>query len=300
MTEQERQRYNELLSIWDNEEQRPKRLISRAEKEEFQKLKQKAREEQEQKKKGRTMQIITITNRKGGTAKTETARAIGGGLSLKGYKVLFVDLDAQRNLSTSTGADTSKSNAYNLILGECKAADAIQETEQGHIIAASTMLYSADRDIKSVYVFRDMLKGLKYDFIIIDTPPNYNKLTIAAMAAANGLIIPTQADIYSLTALKEMKEEVDNAREHNKGLKVYGVCITRYANNRVSKDMATALKTIAEMCGTKLYNTFIRENVAIKESTAMCKSIYQYAPRSNGAKDYLSLTEEVLKDLQKK
>ena len=64
--------------------------------------------------------------------------------------------------------------------------------------------------------------------------------------------------------------------------------------------MAAALKTVAEMCDTKLYNTFIRENVAIKESAAMGKSIYQYAPRSNGAKDYMALTEEVLKDLQAK
>lgn len=246
------------------------------------------------------MKIITITNRKGGTAKSETARALGNGLTLKGYKVLFIDLDAQKNLSIVTGAGTSKPTIYNLLLGECKTKDAIQTTPQGDIIAAATLLYSADRTIKSVYALKEIVKGLAYDYIIIDTPPNYSKLTITAMCVSDGLIIPTQADIYSLTALKEMKEEVENAREHNKALKVYGVCITRYANNRICRDMAAALKTVAEMCDTKLYNTFIRENVAIKESAAMGKSIYQYAPRSNGAKDYMALTEEVLKDLQAK
>lgn len=239
------------------------------------------------------MQIITITNRKGGTAKSETARALASGLYLKGYKVLMIDLDAQRNLSIATGADAAKPTIYEVLQGECGTADAIQETTQGDIIAASPMLYSMD--LKSVYALKKILDKLQYDFIIIDTAPSFNKLTISATVTADGLIIPTQADIYSLTALKELSEELKSLRQYNKDIKVYGVCITRYANNRVSKDFTAALKTVCELIGTKLYTTPIRENVAIKESAAEHKSIYQYAPKSNGAKDYTELVNEFLR-----
>ena len=238
--------------------------------------------------------IITITNRKGGTAKSETARAIAGGLLLKGYKVLMVDLDAQRNLSLATGADASKPTIYNIINGDCGAAEGIQHTAQGDIITASPLLYGLD--FESVYVLKKLLGGLEYDYIIIDTAPAFNKLTVAATVAADGLIIPTQADIYALTALRELNEEIKSLREYNENLKICGVCITRYANNRVSKDMQTALKTVCELIGTKLYKTPIRENVAIKESATECRSIYQYAPRSNGAKDYTELVNEFLAD----
>ena len=247
------------------------------------------------------MKTITITNRKGGTAKTETARAIAGGLSLKGYKVLLIDLDAQRNLTLTMGASTEGRSIYNILLGECKAAEAIQETPQGDIIAASGLLYTIDKQIITPFILKEKLKGLKgYDYIIIDTAPSFNALTVAAMAAADGLIIPTQADLYSLSALKQIREETEGLKEYNKALKIYGICITRYANNRISRDMKASLETIAELIGTKVYKTVIRECVAIKESAATGKNIFQYAPKSNAAKDYGELVAEIIEDTEGK
>lgn len=243
------------------------------------------------------MKIITITNRKGGTAKTETARALAGGLLLEGYKVLLIDLDAQRNLSIAMGASAESKNIYNVLMGECGLAGAIQETPQGDIIGASERLYTVSKDTLTPYVLKKMLKNLKgYDYTIIDTAPSFTPLTVAAMVAADGLIIPTQADLYSLSALKQLKDELESLKEYN-AIKVYGVCITRYANNRISRDMRASLETIAQLIGTKVYKTPIRECVAIKESTATEKNIYQYAPKSNGAKDYTEFVNEFLEDV---
>ncbi|MBR5355870.1 MAG: ParA family protein [Lachnospiraceae bacterium] len=245
------------------------------------------------------MKVITITNRKGGTAKSETTKAIAGGLYLKGYKVLMIDLDAQANLTIITGAKTDGKTVKDFLNGDSGLAELIQSTEAGDIIAASPLLYDTGK--LSPYTLQKGLKHLKdYDFILIDTAPAFSPLNAAAMIASDAVIVPSQADILGLQALKEIKDEVESVKEYNKALKILGVCITRYTNNRISKDMAASLKAVADIIGTKLYNTPIRENVAIKEAAALHRSIYKYAPRSNGAKDYMALTEEILQDLKEK
>lgn len=245
------------------------------------------------------MKIITITNRKGGTAKTETARALAGGFILNGYKVLLIDLDAQRNLSLTMQADTEAKGVYNLLMGDFeKVAELIQKTPQGDIIAASELLYTVDKKIATPFILKEKLKAVKgYDYIIIDTAPGFNALTAAAMVTADGLIIPTQADLYSLSALKEIREETESLKEYNKGLKIYGLCITRYANNRISRDMKASLEAAAQLIGAKVYKTSIRECVAVKEAATTGKSIFDYAPKSNAAKDYNELITEILGDI---
>jgi chromosome partitioning protein len=240
--------------------------------------------------------VVTITNRKGGTAKTETARAITSGLLRKGIKALALDLEPQGNLTVAMGADASRSGCYELLNG-ANAADLIQHTPQGDIIAASSLLYTADKIIGTPDALRDILDDIHgYEYIIIDTAPSFNALTVAAMVAADGLLIPTQADLYSLSAMKELRDELDTLKAYNQGLKVLGVCITRYSNNRISRDMKASLETIAQFIGSKVYRTAVRECVAIKESGATGKSIFEYAPRSNGAADYADIVAELLED----
>lgn len=243
------------------------------------------------------MKVITITNRKGGTAKSETVKALSGALSLKGYKVLMLDTDAQQSLTLMTGAETGGKTFADFLSNGEGLETLIQSTESGDIIAASPLLYDTGK--LSPFTLQKGLKHLKgYDFILIDTSPSFSPLNAAAMIASDGLIIPCQADILSLQGLKELKDEVESVKEYNKSLKILGVCITRYTNNRISKDMAASLKAVSEIIGTKLYNTYIRENVAVKEAAALCRSIFLYAPRSNASKDYTALTEEILQDLK--
>lgn len=152
------------------------------------------------------MEIVAIINRKGGVGKTATAHALGSGLIRKGYKVLFIDMDSQTNLSHSMKASTDENNSFSLLTGQASAAQAIQNTEQGDIIAGSESLAGADLTLTGTgkeYKLREALEKIrgKYDYIIIDTPAALGTLTINALTAANSVVIPVQAEIYSLQGI---------------------------------------------------------------------------------------------------
>ena len=244
------------------------------------------------------METISITNQKGGTGKSTTALALGAALKKKGHKVLFIDLDAQGNLTYALGATGLNTlNAMELLEGRAQAGKI-----QGNIIASTPELAAAEKVLNKTgkeYKLKEALQSIKplYDYIIIDTPPSMGILTINALTASDSVIIPAQADIFSLQGITQIKETIDAVREYcNKALKVKGIVLTRF-NGRaiISKDLADVLKAEADKLGTKLFNAKIRECTALKEAQASQQDIFTYAPASNGASDYMQLTKEVLK-----
>ena len=245
------------------------------------------------------MQTISIVNRKGGVGKTATAHALGAGLSLKGYRVLFIDLDSQCNLSFDLGAKTAPLTALEVLTGSAKAEEAIQHTPGGDIIAGSPALAGADMTIEGTgkeYRLKEALEPLQYDFIIIDTPPALGVLTINALTASDRAIIPAQAEVYSLQGIGLLYEAIQAVKKYtNKSLIVEGVLITRYNGRAIlSKDMKSNLEEIAQSLNTKVFQTPIRECISIKEAQAMQTDIFSYAPRSNASADYKALVEEIL------
>lgn len=245
------------------------------------------------------MQTISIVNRKGGVGKTATAHALGAGLSLKGYRVLFIDLDSQCNLSFDLGAKTAPLTALEVLTGSAKAEEAIQHTPGGDIIAGSPALAGADMTIEGTgkeYRLKEALEPLQYDFIIIDTPPALGVLTINALTASDRAIIPAQAEVYSLQGIGLLYEAIQAVKKYtNKSLTVEGVLITRYNGRAIlSKDMKSNLEEIAQSLNTKVFQTPIRECISIKEAQAMQTDIFSYAPRSNASADYKALVEEIL------
>ena len=149
------------------------------------------------------METIAIINQKGGVGKSTTASAIGGGFLREGAKVLFIDLDAQCNLSYLLEADLTQESALDVLQGNASAADAVQHTAQGDIIAASPALAGADIAITATgkeYRLKEALEALagQYDYCVIDTPPALGVLTINALTACHGCIIPAQADFPSI------------------------------------------------------------------------------------------------------
>lgn len=245
------------------------------------------------------MRTIAIYNRKGGVGKTATAHAIGAGLSLRGYKTLFIDLDPQANLTYELGADEEAPiTSMEVLGGEATAEDAIQHTEGGDIIAGSEYLTEADKDIEGAYRLRDALESIagNYDYCIIDTPPALGIIAINALTASQSIIIPAGAGAHSLKGLKRLNETIEIIREHtNPELKVEGILVTLYrGGTTLAKDMRINLEEMAEQLNTKVFSTPIRENVDIAEAQTMQRDIFSYSPKSNGARDYNALIDELL------
>lgn len=252
------------------------------------------------------MKIIAITNQKGGVAKTTTAYAIGAGLSLRGYRVLYIDLDAQTNLSYVMEADATGLtgiSALDVLEGRSSASAAIQHTPHGAIIASTPALAGVDTVLTQVgkeYRLKEALEPLQgsYDYIIIDTPPALGILTVNALTACNGCIIPAQADIYSLQGISQLYNTLQTVKKYcNRDLKVMGILLTRY-NGRaiISREAADLIDQAAAQMDSKLYQSRIRECTALKEAQACRENIFTYAPHSNAAADYTSLVDEILSE----
>ncbi len=246
-------------------------------------------------------EIITIINQKGGVGKSTTANALGAGLHKRGYKVLYIDLDAQGNLSYSLKATGKDFTSLEVLTGKITVSKVIINTNQGDIIPASPLLANADTLITETgkeYKLNEAIEPIKnnYDYIIIDTPPSLGILTINALATSNSVIIPVQADIYSLQGIGQFIQTMNAVKKYcNKDLSIKGILATRY-NKRanLTKDMTELLEDTAKSLNTKVFNTKIRECISIKEAQTVREDIYSYNPKSNASKDYSSFIDELL------
>lgn len=245
--------------------------------------------------------IFAIINQKGGVGKSTTAGALVGGLLMRGYSTLSIDLDAQSNMTYTFGAKTNGATALGLLTGEVKPKDAIQHTENGDIIAASETLAGVDSfitDTGKEYRLKeaiDVIKGT-YDYIIIDTPPALGILTINALTACDSAIIPAQADIYSLQGVDHLVKTMNTVKKYcNPDLMIEGILLTRYNSHLVlSREVVEIAEKLSTRLGTKLFKTKIREAIAVKEAQMNQKNLFEYAPKSNVAEDYICFIDELL------
>jgi chromosome partitioning protein len=247
------------------------------------------------------MKAIAIINQKGGVGKTTTALALAAGLGRSGKKVLQVDLDAQANITQTLGADDRGWTVLDVLTRKSKTEETIQKTGQGDVLPASPGLAGLDTMLTSVgkeYRLKEALAELNgtYDYVIIDTPPALGILTINALTACDEIIIPAQADIFSLNGIKQLYETTQTVQEYcNPKLKILGILLTRYSSRSIlSRDIADVIEQTAQDLRTRLFRTTIRENIAIKEAQAKQQTIFDYAPKSNAAADYLAFTKEIL------
>jgi len=241
------------------------------------------------------MQILAIANQKGGTAKSTTAAALAQAAAHRGRRVLAVDLDPQGNLSFFLAADMAQAGAFEVLDGQ-PAAEAIQATAGGlDVIAASWNLQTISSSRGSARRLRTALEPIagSYDLVIIDTPPTAGELQFNALMAATDLVIPLQADIVGLQGLYQMADTARQIQQGNPALTLTGYILTRSGGrSTLARQMAETIEARAREMGIP-FLAAIREAVAIREAQTLQRSLYDYAPRSKPAADYMQLFDIV-------
>lgn len=243
-------------------------------------------------------EIIAIVSRKGGTGKTTTAQCIGGALQKKGASVLLIDLDAQRNLTAAMGAKLTGFNITHLLEGSAPAEKTVQHTSNGDIITASPFLAGADiamtsdKELKRAII--PLMQG--YDYIIIDTPANYGKLTRNALTAATSAIITVEPATFSEQGIEDLAEIIEQIRTANSGLNLRGFIVTRCddRSNEV-KNAIEEIRTAAASMGTTLLDPPIKATAKVFEAQRRKVNLTDYAPRSTAARCYMEIAENIIK-----
>ena len=243
--------------------------------------------------------VISISNHKGGVGKTTSAINIGAGLNKLKKKVLLIDLDPQANLSQSLGVIEPERTIYGAIRGDYDI-EPIEILKGLDLIPSTLDLSGAEVEMSGEagreYILKELIEPLRpsYDFIIIDSPPSLGLLTINAFTASDSILIPLQAQYLALQGLTKLIEVVDKIKRRlNKDLRIGGVFITQYDSRKILNRDVVA--TIEAHFKDEVFNTRIRDNIALAEAPAQGLDIFRYNPKSYGAEDYLSLSKEILK-----
>ena len=242
--------------------------------------------------------VISLLNHKGGVGKTTSAINIGAGLVELGKRVLLIDLDPQANLSLSLGIPRQKSTIYEALRGESELVPYTVK-ENLDVITSTLDLSGAEMELINEagreYILRELLEVVEedYDYVIIDCPPSLGLLTLNALTSSTYVYIPLQTEFLALQGLTKIKQIIDKVRFRlNKKLSIGGVIATMYDHRKVlNRDV---VETIRKFFGNRVFDTYIRDNVALAEAPAQRKDIFEYNKRSSGAKDYLALSKEII------
>lgn len=243
--------------------------------------------------------IIAIANHKGGVGKTTSVGSLGAALAKKGFKVLVVDLDAQQNLTfTLTHTDYMGASVYHTLVNGAELPIIHIDKLNLDLVPAGLELARAEMDLATkiareriLKLYLDPIKE-KYDFIILDCPPSLGIITTNALVAADDLYIPLTAEALPYKGLNMLEDVVSEIKRLvNPGLKIAGVFFTRYGNRKLNKEV---VRIISDRFGDSVFNTKIRENITVAEMPLNGGSIFDYDEDCNGAKDYMSLAEEMI------
>ncbi|MCB0661184.1 MAG: ParA family protein [Saprospiraceae bacterium] len=242
--------------------------------------------------------VISLLNHKGGVGKTTSTINIGAGMVELGKRVMLIDLDPQANLTVSLGIPRQKYSIYESLRGESELVP--YQVKDGFDVVISTLdLSGAEMELINEagreFILRELLAPVmeEYDYIIIDCPPSLGLLTLNALTSSQYVLIPLQTEFLALQGVAKIKQVIDKVRFRlNKSLQIGGVIATMYDNRKIlNRDV---VETIKKYFGDKVFETMIRDNVALAEAPAQRKDIFEYNKNSSGAEDYLALCKELI------
>jgi len=242
--------------------------------------------------------VVAISNHKGGVGKTTTTVNLGAGLAKLGKKILLVDLDPQANLSQCYGITKPDVTVYEALKSE-EDLKPTKVNENLYVAPSSLDLAGAEMELNSEagreYLLKEIITPIKddYDYIFVDCPPSLGLLTLNAFTCADEVIIPIQAHFLAIKGLTKIIEVINKIKRRiNKNLEISGVVITLYDKRKIlHRDIEETIKTYFK---EKVYNTKIRQNVALAEAPTQGIDIFRYAISSPGADDYWDLAQEFI------
>jgi len=252
--------------------------------------------------------IISIINQKGGVGKTTTVINLAAGLSMKGKKILVIDLDPQGNATTGLGLSNtidSDKTIYNVLNGNKKISEVIQPTtfENLNLIISNVDLSGLEvetaDDSRRAFKLKDELASIlndsiaSYDYILIDCPPSLSLLTIMALVASDELVVPLQTEFFALEGLTQLMKTIERIKLNlNTSLEIRGILLTMYdKRNKLSSQVEMEARNYFK---DKVYNSAVPRNVRLSEAPSHGMPVLIYDKNCPGSKAYFSFTDEFL------
>lgn len=244
--------------------------------------------------------VISIINHKGGVGKTTTTANLGGALVQKGYQVLLVDLDGQSNLTMSLGLSSDLSKTIYSSMRDGKSLPVYKNKEGLEVVPSCLDLSAIETELMNEpgreLILKSLLENIKdrYDYILIDCPPSLSLLSLNALTASDGIIIPVQAQYLAMRGMDKLVNIINKVKNRiNPSLSIYGVLITMYdGRTNLNKSIS---EVVEETFNDKVFTTYIRNNISLAEAQVNGKDIFHYDRKCNGAIDYMNLCNELIR-----
>jgi len=252
--------------------------------------------------------IISVINQKGGVGKTTTVINLAAGLTMKGKKILVIDLDPQGNATTGLGlsnTENSELTIYSVLNGNKKMSEVIQSTKFDNLnlvtsnVDLSGLEVETAGDSRRAFKLKDELasilndSGASYDYILIDCPPSLSLLTIMALVASDELVVPLQTEFFALEGLTQLMKTIERIRSNlNPSLNIRGILLTMYdKRNKLSGEVEQEARNYFK---EKVYQTVVQRNVRLSEAPSHGIPVLHYDKSCPGSKSYFAFTDEFL------